>query len=162
MELRIGTPAPEWLDSAAQSRLERRIDTALRRARATGAVTLASVTTSLTKGVDPSSVVSASRRPDEPWFCLEEPQRDRFALAALGSVGGLESRGPGRFAALGRRSRTLAASAASDELEGPSGAGLVAVGGFAFAPDGGRSPAWSGFAPASLTVPEVAICRRGE
>jgi salicylate biosynthesis isochorismate synthase/menaquinone-specific isochorismate synthase len=35
------------------------------------------------------------------------------------------------------------------------------VGGFAFAPGGARSPAWSGFAPASLAVPEIAICRRG-
>jgi salicylate biosynthesis isochorismate synthase/menaquinone-specific isochorismate synthase len=162
MELRTGRPAPEWLDPAAQSRLERRVDTALRRARANGAVTLASVTSSVSGRLDPSAVVSASRRPEEPWFCLEEPQRDRFALAALGAVGSLEARGPGRFAALGRRWRTLAAGAACDEPDGPSGAGLVAVGGFAFSPDGGRSPAWSGFAPASLTVPEVAICRRGE
>jgi salicylate biosynthesis isochorismate synthase/menaquinone-specific isochorismate synthase len=35
----------------------------------------------------------------------------------------------------------------------------VAVGGFAFAPDGGASPHWQGFSPASLTVPEVALVR---
>jgi salicylate biosynthesis isochorismate synthase/menaquinone-specific isochorismate synthase len=35
----------------------------------------------------------------------------------------------------------------------------VAVGGFAFAPDGGGSPHWAGFEPASLIVPEVAIVR---
>ncbi len=34
--------------------------------------------------------------------------------------------------------------------------GPVAVGGFAFAPDGGASPAWAGFEPASLVVPESA------
>jgi salicylate biosynthesis isochorismate synthase/menaquinone-specific isochorismate synthase len=35
----------------------------------------------------------------------------------------------------------------------------VAVGGFAFAPDGGAAPHWQGFAPASLVVPEVALRR---
>jgi salicylate biosynthesis isochorismate synthase/menaquinone-specific isochorismate synthase len=35
------------------------------------------------------------------------------------------------------------------------------VGGFAFAPDGGGSPHWAGFQPASLIVPEVALTRRG-
>ncbi len=50
----------------------------------------------------------------------------------------------------------------ADEAPGAPGAGLVAVGGFAFAPDGGGSPGWSGFAPASLVVPEVALARRGE
>ncbi len=33
------------------------------------------------------------------------------------------------------------------------------MGGFALAPDGGASPAWSGFEPASLVVPEIAIVR---
>ena len=37
---------------------------------------------------------------------------------------------------------------------------LVACGGFAFADDGGHSPAWQGFAPASLHVPHLAIARR--
>ena len=46
--------------------------------------------------------------------------------------------------------------------DGPRGAGPVAVGGFAFAPDGGGAPHWAGFAPASLHVPEVALARRGD
>ena len=40
-----------------------------------------------------------------------------------------------------------------------SGGGPVAVGGFAFAPDGGADPAWAGFEPASLIVPEVDLTR---
>jgi salicylate biosynthesis isochorismate synthase/menaquinone-specific isochorismate synthase len=40
------------------------------------------------------------------------------------------------------------------------GSGPVAVGGFAFAPDGGRAPHWAGYAPASLHVPEAALVRR--
>jgi salicylate biosynthesis isochorismate synthase/menaquinone-specific isochorismate synthase len=51
--------------------------------------------------------------------------------------------------------RALAGGAVADE-------GLVAVGGFAFAPDGGGAPHWQGFAPASLHVPEVALARRGD
>ncbi len=45
--------------------------------------------------------------------------------------------------------------------EGVEEAGPIAVGGFAFAASGARSPAWAGFAPASMIVPEVAIVREG-
>jgi salicylate biosynthesis isochorismate synthase/menaquinone-specific isochorismate synthase len=65
--------------------------------------------------------------------------------------------------------RALSAAAVADPADEPAGAGvgggLIAVGGFAFAPDGGASPHWQGFEPASLTVPEVALARherRGE
>jgi salicylate biosynthesis isochorismate synthase/menaquinone-specific isochorismate synthase len=37
----------------------------------------------------------------------------------------------------------------------------VAVGGFAFAADGGAAPHWRGFAAADLIVPELALARRG-
>ena len=56
--------------------------------------------------------------------------------------------------------RGLAAEAAADPVEGPAGTGPVAVGGFAFAPQGGDVADWSGFAPASLYVPDVALARR--
>ena len=45
--------------------------------------------------------------------------------------------------------------------DGPAGAGLVAVGGFAFAPEGGAAPHWAGFGAGELVVPEVALARRG-
>jgi salicylate biosynthesis isochorismate synthase/menaquinone-specific isochorismate synthase len=57
--------------------------------------------------------------------------------------------------------RDLAAAALADDVDGPGGSGLVAVGGFAFAPGGGAGPRWSGFAPASMIVPEVSLARRG-
>ena len=44
--------------------------------------------------------------------------------------------------------------------DGPAGAGLVAVGGFAFAPEGGAAPHWAGFGAGELVVPEVALARR--
>ena len=157
-----GSSTPRWLDARARERLGERIDTALRRARAGGSPVLASVIVALPAGVDPTSVVVGSRRPAEHWFCFEQPDRDGAALAGLGCARAIEATGPGRFQAVAARWRAASASAQSDPADGPPGAGLAAVGGFAFAPDGGGSPQWSGYAPASLIVPEVAFARRGE
>lgn len=155
------TDGPTWLDARALARLERRIEAGLLRARSTGQPALVSVTAALRRAVDPSAVALASRRPGEQWFCIEQPERDGAALAGLGCVRALESDGPGRFAEVAGRWRALAAEALADDPTGPSGSGLVAMGGFAFAPSGGGSPRWSCFAPASLVVPELALARRG-
>ena len=56
----------------------------------------------------------------------------------------------------------MAASALADDFDGPPGSGLVALGGFAFADDGGGSARWEGFSPASMVVPEVSLARRGD
>ncbi|HLN14612.1 MAG TPA: isochorismate synthase [bacterium] len=151
-----------WLDPGAARRLEHRLDAALRRARATGTPALVSVTGRVDTAVDPTAVAVASRRPGEPWFCLEQPDRDGYALAAIGSVCELEARGPDRFRAVARHWSGVAAAALADDPDGPSGSGLVALGGFAFAPDGGDSPRWEGFAPASLVVPELSLARAGD
>ncbi len=155
-----GTPAPEWLDRDGRARLERCLETALRRARAAGAPVLGSVSRPVDAEVDPTAVVAASRRPEESWFCFEQPEHELSAVAALGAVRTLEASGAGRFADLSRRWQALVARAATDEGRGPPGAGLLAAGGFAFSPDGGGSPSWEGFAPASLIVPEVSLARR--
>jgi salicylate biosynthesis isochorismate synthase/menaquinone-specific isochorismate synthase len=106
--------------------------------------------------------VVASRRSGEPWFVLEQPDRDGSALAALGCVAELQDRGPGRFRTVAQRWRALAADAVCDRPDGLAASGPVAVGGFAFAPDGGAAPHWHCYAPASLQVPEVALARRGD
>jgi salicylate biosynthesis isochorismate synthase/menaquinone-specific isochorismate synthase len=93
-------------------------------------------------------------------FCLEQPDRNRSALAALGCVYAIEAHGPNRFAEVARRWRDVGSRALADEPDGPSGSGLVAMGGFAFAADGGGSPEWQGFEPASLVVPELSLARR--
>jgi salicylate biosynthesis isochorismate synthase/menaquinone-specific isochorismate synthase len=155
------SPARDWLDADAARRLERRLDAALRRARATGTPALASVTCSVGGQVDPSAVAVASRRPGEPWFCLEQPDRDRSAVGAIGCVRALEAAGAGRFEQLGKRWSEVAAAAVADDPDGLSGSGLVALGGFAFAADGGVSARWEGFAPASMIVPELSLARRG-
>ena len=93
---------------------------------------------------------------------LEQPERDGSALAALGCVVAIEDSGPDRFRHVADRWRRLAASAVCDQPEGRGATGPVAVGGFAFAPDGGSSPHWRRYPPASMHVPEVALARRGD
>ena len=154
-------PQP-WLDAAAWTRLERRLTEALRRARATGRPALVSVSAPVRRPVDPTAVIAASRRPGEHWFCFEQPERDGAAVAGLGCVIRLEAEGAGRFTTLAARWRTLAGGAFADDAAGPPGSGLTAMGGFAFDPSGGGSHAWSGFAPASLIVPEASLARRRE
>jgi isochorismate synthase len=129
-----------------------------RRARSASGGCLVGLTWSLPSDVDPSAVAFASRRPGEEWFCFEQPDRGRAAVAAIGRAVVLEDRGAGRFERVAGRWRALAAGAIADPPEA-AGSGLIACGGFAFAPDGGASPHWSAFAPASLVVPEVAIAR---
>lgn len=161
-EVLAGTPAPVWLDGSALARLERRFEVALRRARGVGAPVIASFVVSAPAGVDPSAVAMASRRASEPWVCLEQPDRDRAAVAAIGCARAIEARGPGRFKDVAAQWRSLAASAVADPAEGPAGSGLAALGGFSFAPAGGGSPPWAGFQPASLIVPELSLARRGD
>ncbi|MGI8730696.1 MAG: isochorismate synthase [Solirubrobacteraceae bacterium] len=90
------------------------------------------------------------------------PERERLSIGARGCVAALEAHGPDRFGELAARWRALAREAICDPPDGPRGAGLIACGGFAFAPDGGSSPHWSAFAPASLQVPEVSLARHGD
>jgi salicylate biosynthesis isochorismate synthase/menaquinone-specific isochorismate synthase len=162
---------PDRLAPETREGLGRRVADALVRARARGEAVVAAVTLPTAAGTDPVAVVHASRGSGDAWFCLEQPERDGFALAALGSAMDIEARGPGRFREVAETWRRVSAAASADAPKPrgggeaatgpPPGAGLIAVGGFAFAPDGGSSPAWAGFAPASLTVPEVSLTRRG-
>lgn len=150
------------LPDADRERLRARLDLALQRARRSGRPTLATVSAELSAEIDPAAVVCASRRPGEPWFVFEQPDRGGAALGALGEVAHLRAGGEERFATVADRWRALSAAAVGD----PPGAeqeccGPVAVGGFSFAPGGGGSPHWAGFDPASLLVPEIAI-RRAE
>jgi isochorismate synthase len=147
------------LSKEDRERLSARLALAVRRARRSGGEVLATISLPLTPDVDPTAVVCASRLEGERWFVFEQPDRGHAALAALGEATSLQAAGAERFATVADRWRTLSASAVSDPADDPAGAGPVAVGGFAFAPDGGSSPHWQGFSPASLTVPEVALVR---
>jgi salicylate biosynthesis isochorismate synthase len=157
--LQTGSRSPFALTAPDRERLRARLDLALQRARRSGHPTLATITCPLPRDTDPAAVVCASRRAAEPWFVFEQPDRGGSALAGLGQVAALEDSGPDRFAAVADRWRSLSARAVADSPSDAGGGGPVAVGGFALAPEGGASPAWSGFEPASLLVPEVALAR---
>jgi isochorismate synthase len=132
---------------------------ALARARRSGASILVSVTAGVSAQLDPVAAVATSRRPGEEWFCFEQPDRDGYAVAALGCAQALRARGPERFTEVSRRWRALTATALADPVQSPLGSGLIAVGGFAFAPEGEAGPEWAGFEPASLAVPEISLAR---
>jgi salicylate biosynthesis isochorismate synthase len=156
------SPSSGWIDSETTRRLHHRLDAGLHRARVNGKSALVSVTCFVGAEVDPTAAAVASRRAGEPWFCLEQPDRDRSALAAIGCAHRLEARGADRFRAVAREWSAVVAGALADDLDGPPGSGLVALGGFAFADDGGGSARWEGFAPASMVVPELSLARRGD
>ena len=132
---------------------------AVRRARRGGIPTLATISVSLPADVDPTAIICASRRPGEQWFAFEQPDRGHTALAGLGEAIKLQAAGAERFASVAEHWRELSAAAVSDPPDGPDGGGPTAVGGFAFAPDGGASPHWVGFEPASLIVPGLTLTR---
>lgn len=159
MTLQTGERSPFTLGESDRERLSARLDLALQRARRSGQPTLATVTCTLAADVDPSAVVCASRRAEEPWFVFEQPDRGGAALAGLGEAIRIEDSGADRFVTVADRWRSLSAKAVADSPGEQGGGGPIAVGGFAFAPDGGGSPAWRGFEPASLVVPEVTLTR---
>jgi salicylate biosynthesis isochorismate synthase len=157
--------SPFALGDEDLDRLAKRLEMAVTRARRSGEEILATISFEVSTEVDPSAVVCASRREGEPWFCFEQPDRERTALAGIGEVAHLQASGRDRFAVVADRWRSLSAAAIGNPPEGAGGGpihgggGPILVGGFAFAPDGGGSPHWEGFQPASLIVPEVALTR---
>ena len=152
---------PLALGAEALGRLERRAAEAVRLARRGGGPAVASVTAPLAGVPDPSAAVLAARRPDDSWFCLEHPDRDGFALAALGQAALIEEHGGGRFERAAGAAAALAGRVLGDGPGGPTGSGAVLVGGFSFAPDGGSAPEWSPLAPVRLALPELALARSG-
>ena len=137
-----------------RARLADRVGAAVRRARRERRSVVASVDIAIDAAVDLSAAVLMSRRPDDRFFCLEQPDRGGFALAALGTATVVEASGRDRFADAARACRALGRGALMDD-HGPR-----FVGGFAFAPDGGASPEWRSLAPAQLVLPEVALWRQ--
>jgi isochorismate synthase len=112
------------------------------------------------QSLDPCAVVFASRRADDRWFCWEEPDRDDFAIATLGSALDLVSRGPERFADL-RADTTglIRRRIAAEPHDLPPGAGPLWVGGMAFSERPQSGGVWSSLPPALLTMPELLITR---
>jgi isochorismate synthase len=157
--------SPFALDGRSRDRLAERIADAVALARRRRSRSVAAISVPVPAEVDLSAAVLAARRPDDRFFCLEQPDRDGLALATLGAAAVVESRGPHRFGEAAAAARELGRVTFADDPAGdpgrPPGAGPVFVGGFAFADEGGRSPEWSPLAPAMLVLPEIALARQG-
>ena len=121
---------------------------------------IASVTVEIDPAIDVSAAVLAARRPSDRWFCFEQPDRDGYAVCGLGAAAVVEASGPDRFVQVADECRRLGTGAEYDRIDLP-GAGPVFVGGFSFAPAGGRTPEWESFAPAQMVLPEISIARFG-
>jgi isochorismate synthase len=144
-----------------RAELARRCATACERATRLRRPVLAGASIELSRAIDVAACVFASRRAEERYFVWEQPDRDGFALGALGSawvVEGISERD--RFAGAARACADVARDAAfAPDSVGPPGSGPVWVGGFAFDPDGGTSPEWSSFPPTELVLPNVSLAR---
>jgi salicylate biosynthesis isochorismate synthase/menaquinone-specific isochorismate synthase len=137
------------------------IERLAQRAAADGRRRLISATVAIGE-IDPCAAAFASRRADDRWFLWEEPDRDGFAIAALGSAHELVSRGSGRTADLEADAAAVMRRRLADEPAGlPSGAGPLWVGGLAFDGSGAAGPPWSSLPPALLVMPELLIARSG-
>ncbi len=110
--------------------------------------------------LDPSAVAFASRLASDRWFCWEQPDRGGFALAGVGSAWEVVSRGSDRFDDVEAGCAEVARDRiAAEPTDMPPGAGPVWAGGFAFSPEGGRSPLWSSLPPALVVMPELMLVR---
>ncbi|MDQ3676727.1 MAG: isochorismate synthase, partial [Actinomycetota bacterium] len=99
--------SPFSIAAADRERLEKRLVEAVRRARRGREAVLVAVTVPVAGDVDPTAVVAASRGAGEPWWVLEQPDREGSALAALGCAARLDARGPDRFTSVAARWRGL-------------------------------------------------------
>jgi isochorismate synthase len=155
--------SPFALGEAEVERLAGRIERASALARRDGEMAFASISAGIPSDVDVAAAVFASRQPDDRWFCFEQPDRDGYAVCGLGAAATVEAASATRFGVAATRCRELAGRILADDpgldVERPSGAGPVFVGGFAFADDGGRAPEWAPFAAGRLVLPELSFAR---
>ncbi len=150
------------LETSVRDGLLATMGDALGRASARGGRAIASATTEVDP-VDVTAAVLGSRLASDRWFCWEQPDRDGFALGALGSAHEVVSRGERRFEEAAADCADLVRDAVVETPPDlPAGAGVVWTGGFAFAPDGGGSPPWSSLPPALMVLPELSLLRSGD
>jgi len=134
---------------------------ALARAAGRGRPVVVSITVELDPGIDVAASVFASRAAEERYFVWEQPDRDRFAIGALGSAATIDAaRGADRFRSAAAQATDVMRDAVIDADLEPLAAGPLWVGGFAFAADGGRTPEWATYPSSLLVLPERSEERR--
>ncbi len=157
---------PDTELAGAVERLGDRAEAAERLALRLGLRAFASVTVPISPRIDPSATVLAARGAGERFACLEQPGRDGYAVCGLGEAIAVTRSGVDRFEGAAADCRRIGARTLEDDPAGdpsrPPGAGPVFLGGFAFAAAGGATPEWSGFDPALLVLPELAIARKAD
>jgi isochorismate synthase len=147
-----------------RAELHERATEAVKRAARLGRPVLASAAIELdAEELDVAACVFGNRGAGERYFVWEQPERDRFALGCLGSAWTIEGiAGNDRFAtAAARCAEALHEAVLSPVPEGMPAVGPVWAAGFAFSPDGGRTPEWSSLPPAVLTMPALSLARFG-
>ena len=122
-----------------------------------------STTFEIEASLDVSAAVFAARGLDR-WFAMEQPDRDRYAIAGIGIAAHIMASGPDRFRDAAKQARGLFRDAEhGDDLVGlPSGAGPVCTGGGRFSDSATETAEWAGFDSVGLIVPELSIVRRGD
>ena len=139
------------------------VSIAIEDAGARGRRTLASATVAV-DSTDVSGAVLASRLASDRWFCWEQPDRDGFALGALGSAQ------RGRFArprALpARRGATALSCCATPRSRRrpafPPVPARSGPGDSPSTPTADASPPWASLPPALMVLPELSLLRSGE
>jgi isochorismate synthase len=135
---------------------------ALARAASRRRPVVASATVEIDPDIDVAACVFANRGAEERYFVWEQPDRDRFAIGALGSAVTIDATGgPDRFSsASAQASEAMLDAVIEADLSKPA-AGPLWVGGFAFDAGSGRTPEWSSYPPALLVLPALTLVRRG-
>ena len=124
---------------------------------------VASTTVEIDPSVDVAACTFASRGAEERYFVWEQPDRDRFAIGALGSAVTIDATGGrDRFASASAQANEAMRDAVIEADLSLPAAGPLWVGGFAFAPDGGQTPEWRSYPPALVVLPELTLVRRGD
>ena len=119
--------------------------------------TLASATVEVAD-LDPAALGFASRLASDRWFCWEQPERDGFALAGIGTAWDAISRGEARFADVERACAELARDRVAAEPRGcPPAPGRCGPEVSRSRPTGAAP--WSSLPPALAVLPELALCR---
>ena len=147
-----------------RAELHVRVREAVERAARLGRPVLASASIALESELDVAACVFGNRGAGESYFVWEQPERDCFALGCLGSAWTVEGvAGPDRFAAAATRCAEALHEAVLGRVpDGVPGAGPVWAGGFAFSPEGGRTPEWRSLPPALLNMPSLSLVRFGD